>query len=316
MVKSKRFVRFIPLPKRAAHRGPRGGSGAPVQARLTGFARSRQALWFLAPSLIGLVFFYIYPFFTGLRYMFMSSGYNAQFLGFHNIISLFRSELFQTAMLNNAIFTLAVVPATLILSLFFAAFVWESMGVSRFFRTASVMPYVAPTVAVVLLWTLFFDINGAVNHILSWFGAQRIDWVGTSMLRWLVITMYLWKNTGFNIILILASMNVVSRDVLESATLEGANGFRRMVSIVIPQIIPTLFFVTILSMVNSFRIFKEAYLIGGMYPEEELYTVQHFMYNQFAALNYNYVVAASVIFTMFVILLVSGLFWVEARSRR
>jgi len=313
--KSARFIKIKQVPGRRPCRSPYGGSGAPMM-KLTQFAKSKPALLFLAPSLIGLLFFYIYPFITGLRYMFMSSGFHAEFLGLHNIMSLFRSELFQTAMFNNAIFTLAVVPATLILSLVFAAFVWESMGAGRFFRSASVMPYVAPTVAVVLLWTLFFDINGPVNQILSWFGAERMDWVGTSRLRWLVITMYLWKNTGFNIILILASMNVVEKEVLESATLEGANAFRRMVWVVIPQILPTIFFVTTLSMVNSFRIFKEAYLIGGMYPDESLYTVQHFMYNQFASLNYNYVVSASVIFTLFVILLVGGLYIVEARSRR
>lgn len=134
-------------------------------------------------------------------------------------------------------------------------------------------------------------------------------------MRWPVILMFLWKNIGFNMIIILASLNAAPKETLESAMLDGAGWLKRQIYIIVPQIVPAILFVVIISIINSLKIFKEAYILSGPFPDDSIYTLQHFMYNQFNMLNYNYVVASALLLLTIIIILVALLFRVEKKAR-
>jgi multiple sugar transport system permease protein len=162
---------------------------------------------------------------------------------------------------------------------------------------------------------MLFHRAGTINGVMELFGFSPVDWMEGGQMRWPVIMMFLWKNIGFNMIILLASLNAIPKEVLESSLLDGAGWLRRQVFIIIPHIIPALVFVIIISMINSLKIFKEAYVLAGPYPDDSLYTLQHFIYNQFNQLNYNYVVSAAFLFLVVIFILVGFLFLFEYKIK-
>jgi multiple sugar transport system permease protein len=151
---------------------------------------------------------------------------------------------------------------------------------------------------------MLFHRAGTINGVMELFGFSPVDWMEGGQMRWPVIMMFL-----------LASLNAIPKEVLESSLLDGAGWLRRQVFIIIPHIIPALVFVIIISMINSLKIFKEAYVLAGPYPDDSLYTLQHFIYNQFNQLNYNYVVSAAFLFLVVIFILVGFLFLFEYKIK-
>jgi multiple sugar transport system permease protein len=280
-----------------------------------GNMKFKQALVFLIPSLAGLCIFYMIPFVGSLYYAFVSADAQSTWVGLGNFYALFKSNMFLIAAGNTLMFMLIIVPVTIAISLTFSLLAWNSKGMGGIFRSVMLTTYVMPTVAVMLLWTMLFNRAGTINFILGILGLQPVAWMDGSNMRWPVIFMFLWKNMGFNMIIILASLNAMSKEVYESSLLDGAGWIKRQIYIVIPEIIPALIFVAIISMVNSLRIFKEAYILVGPYPTDSVYTLQHYMYNQFKVLNYNYVVASSLLFVLAITIIVGVLFIYEHRIK-
>ena len=277
--------------------------------------KSQQVLWFLGPSLIGLGIFYIIPFIGSLYYAFVSSSAQGGWAGLDNFYALFRSDLFMVALGNTLLFMFLIVPIIVALSFSFSMLVWSNKGIGGLFKSVMLTTYVMPTVAVLLLWSMLFHQAGTVNAVMGIFGIAPVDWMKGGYMRWPVILMFLWKNIGFNMIIILASLNAIPREVLESSLLDGAGWLKRQIFIVVPHIVPTLVFVVIISMINSLRIFKEAYILAGPYPDDSLYTLQHFMYNQFNMMNYNYVVSSALLFLLVIFALVGALFLFEYKMK-
>jgi len=126
-----------------------------------------------------------------------------------------------------------------------------------------------------------------------------------------IVVLFLWKNLGYNMILFMAALANIPKELLEVADVEGASAAHKFFHIKLRYLSPTVLFVTILSMINCFKIFREVYLLAGAYPYEGLYTLQHYMNNTFTSLNYQKLSAAAVILALVMIVLIALLFKVE-----
>ena len=162
-----------------------------------------------------------------------------------------------------------------------------------------------------LLMQVIFHARGTLNQFLELFGVQGADWLKSPYCQLVIVVLFLWKNLGYNMILFMAAIANIPKELLEVADVEGASAAHKFFHIKLRYLSPTVLFVTILSMINCFKIFREVYLLAGAYPYEGLYTLQHFMNNTFLSLSYQKLSAAAVILALVMILLIALLFKVE-----
>lgn len=168
-----------------------------------------------------------------------------------------------------------------------------------------------PVASVVLIWQVLFNFNGTINEFIMLFGADRIDWLQSDYCQIVVIILFLWKNLGYNMILFMAGLANIPKELLEVADVEGASETYKFFAIKLRYLSPTVLFVTILSLINSFKVFREVYLLTGDYPYEKLYMLQHFMNNTFRSLDYQKLSAAAVVMAIVMVVLIALLFIAE-----
>ena len=273
------------------------------------------ALW-LAPSFIGVAVFYVVPFFIIVYYSLIDSPLQGNFVFFDNFTRLFQNIAFRNAASNTLRFSVVSVPLAVVLSLAIALMLEVRIPLRSQFRTFFLSPLMVPVASVVLIWQVLFHPNGAINDFIMLFGAQGIDWMHSSLNQVVVIVLFLWKNLGFNMILFMASLSNIPKEVLETADVEGAGSIRKLFSIKMRYLSPTLLFVTIFSLINSFKVFREIYLLTGDYPYESLYMLQHFMNNIFRGLDYQRLASSAVVMTIAMVLIIATLFVAEDRFGR
>ncbi len=170
------------------------------------------------------------------------------------------------------------------------------------------MPYLVPSSALLIVWLILFDYGGVINRGIVALGGERVMWLDSGALRVPVVLLYIWKNIGFSVVIFSAALSSVPDALYEFAMLEGANAFQRETRITLPLILPTAFLVFVLAWVNAFKIFKEVYFIGGAYPNDAVYTLQHYMNNMFAKLDYQNVTTAAYSFAVIVLALFAMLY--------
>lgn len=263
---------------------------------------------FISPSILGILVFFVVPFFVVVYYAFVNNPVQHEFVGFDNFKNLFGNYSFQLAAKNTAIFSLISVPAAVVFSLILACMLNQKIPLRSHLRTFMLTPLMVPVASVVLIWQVIFSNNGALNEFLCLFGAEKIDWMKSEYNRYVVILLYLWKNLGYNMILFLAALVNVPVQLQEMAMLEGAGAFRIFFSIKLRYISPTIVFVTILSLINSMKIFREVYLLTGKYPYDGLYLLQHFMNNTFESLDYQKLSAAALVMALVMVVVIFFLF--------
>ena len=273
------------------------------------------AIW-LAPSFLGVAMFYIVPFFVILYYSFIDNPIRHNFVFFDNFVGLFRNLAFREAASNTLTFSIVAVPLAVVLSLLIALMLEAKIPYKSYFRTFFLSPLMVPVASVVLIWQVLFHPNGAVNEFIMLFGAQGIDWMQSEQSQFVVVILFLWKNLGFNMILFMAALSNIPRELLETAEVEGAGPIRQLFYIKLRYLSPTLLFVTILSLINSFKVFREVYLLTGDYPYGRLYMLQHFMNNIFRSLDYQRLAAAAIVMTIAMVIIIATLFIAENRYGR
>ena len=203
------------------------------------------------------------------------------------------------------------VPLSVIISLGLAMLLERNIPGKSIFRTFFLSPLMVPTASVVLVWQVLFHNHGTVNQVIEACGGHGIDWIKSPYGQVIIICMFLWKNLGYNMILFMSALCAIPRDIIEVADLEGASGFYKFVHIKLRYLSPTILFVLILSMINSFKIFREVYLLTGNYPQDKLYMLQHFMNNTFNSLDYQKLSAAAVLFALVMIVVMAILLIAE-----
>lgn len=272
---------------------------------------------FALPSLAGFALFFAIPFAISIYYCFTQGIGGVEFVGFQNFIDLFHSNSFLLASQNTIIFNAISVPAIIILSFLLSLLLNSRIKGLPVFRSFFILPLVIPVASVILVWNILFNEYGVINNILIKFGfAGNIDWIKSDQSMWVLVLLYLWKNCGYNVILFLAGLSNIPREYYESARMDGAGPLACIKNITIPFLIPTGFFVFMMSIVNSFKVFREAYLLAGSYPSLKIYMLQHFMNNNFMNLSYQRLTTAALIMAVVIALLVFILFRIEARFGR
>lgn len=272
---------------------------------------------FLLPGLCGVAVFYLIPFLDVIRRSFvqMASG---SFCGLQNYKMVVENDAFRLAAQNTLRFVLVCLPLLLILSLVLAFLVnelWtyltkrnrsglrlnqkqgeESVNaLIGAIKAAYLLPLAIPAASVVLLWKLMFDRSGFVNGMLHLCGLSAVDWMNTGASFVVLVFSYIWKNLGYTMILWLAGLASVPQSVYEAAEMDGAKKRVQFFKITLPLIRPMIFTIVVLSFLNSFKVFREAYLVAGNYPQEDIYLLQHLFNNWFLSLSVDKMAAASVL---------------------
>lgn len=265
----------------------------------------------LAPSLVGVLIFFIIPFLVIIFYSMVDNPISKDFVFFDNYINIMKNNAFKKAALNTFTFSIISVPLAVVLSMLLAMLLDSKIPFVSQFRTSFLCPMMVPVASVVLIWQVIFHYNGALNEFLSNFGVDKIDWLKSDMGQIVVVLLFLWKNLGYNMILFLSALNNIPKDVLEVATLEGAGSMYKFFKIKLRYLSPTILFVTVLSLINSFKVFREVYLLTGDYPYDSLYTLQHFMNNTFRNIDYQKLSSAAILMAIVMIIIIGALFIAE-----
>lgn len=270
-----------------------------------------KSMCFLSPSLLGVGVFFILPFGVVVYYSLIDGVGSKNFVFLENFIKLFDNSAFLLAAKNTLSFSAMAVPLAVILAMCLALMLECRIPLKSQFRTFFLSPMMVPVASVVLIWQVLFNYNGTISEFLQLFGADKIDWLQSQYSQIVVLILFLWKNLGYNMILFMAALSNIPKELLEVADVEGASEAYKFFAIKLRYLSPTVLFVTILSLINSFKVFREVYLLAGGYPYESLYTLQHFMNNTFASLDYQKLSAAAVLMAVVMVVIIALLFKAE-----
>ena len=272
-----------------------------------------MGLAFLWPSLAGVTLFFVIPFGVVCYYAVIDNPVQHNFVFINNFRTLLENSSFQLAAKNTATFSAVAVPLAVILALGLAILLECRIPFKSQFRTFFLSPMMVPVASIVLIWQVIFHYNGALNDFIAIFGIEKIDWLKSEYDQLVVIILFLWKNLGYNMILFMAALSNIPRELLEVADIEGASPLFKFLHVKLRFLSPTILFVTILSLINSFKVFREVYLLTGDYPYEGLYMLQHFMNNTFRSLDYQKLSAAAIIMAIAMVIIIGILFIIEGR---
>lgn len=260
--------------------------------------REARAAWlFLAPSLCGTLLFWLLPFCEAVRRSFCDAlGRHA--VGLANYKAVLGNDAFRLAAANTLHFIGVCLPLLLAVSLALAlalrARVFQKgLGprAAALYKTSFLLPMAIPVASIALLWRVLFAQNGLLN---AWLGLS-IDYMGTDAAFWVLIATYLWKNSGYDMILWLSGLDSIPAALYEAAAVDGASAAQQFFHITLPNLLPTLTLTAILSLLNVFKAFREVYLVAGNYPHQSIYQLQHLFNNWFLALDLPRLTAAAVL---------------------
>lgn len=274
----------------------------------------RRSKWtglsFLLPGFCGVAVFSFLPFMDVIRSSFVQVV-SGRFCGLENYRIVLHNRAFLLAEKNTLRFLLVCLPLLLGISLVLAFLLhaWQMAFHQklRLLKAAYLVPMAIPAASLVLLWKLMFDKHGFVNGILHLCGIHAVDWMNTGAAFFVLVFSYIWKNLGYTMVLWLAGLSSISPDLYEAAEMDGAGRMTQFFKITLPLIRPLIFTIVVLSFLNSFKVFREAYLVAGNYPQEDMYLLQHLFNNWFTDLSVDKMAAGSVllalVITVFVLLL-------------
>lgn len=268
----------------------------------------------MAPSILGVLTFFIVPFFAVIYYSVLDNPISKEFVWLDNFKSIVTNTAFLTAAKNTVVLALITVPPAVVLSMLLAMLMESKIPGKSALRSIFLSPVMVPAASVVLVWQVVFHYNGTFNSWLAqWFGAEPVDWLKSKYCLLIIALLFLWKNLGYNMILFMSALAGMPRDLLEVADLEGASALYKFFMIKLRYLSPTVIFVTILSLINSFKLFREVYLMTGDYPYDGLYLLQHYMNNTFRTLDYQKLSAAAIIMMLVMSIIIGMLIFFDGK---
>lgn len=275
----------------------------------------KQILWlFVIPGLLGMLVFYIIPYFASFYYALTDVG-TGKFIGLENYVSLFGNVSFQVAVRNTLLFTAICVPLNVVLP-FVLAYFYHTSGKRGIFVLALMLPLVMPSGATVYFWRILFGNYGLINKILVSLGMESIIFFQSDVALYVVILVFVIKNIGFNMVLFITGLSYIPSEYYELARIEGCSAWNQMRRITLVYIAPTAFMTFLMAIVNSFKIFREIYLLFGDYPHTSVYMVQHYINNLFSGAVLQRLSTASTIISLFVAVIVGGLYFGQRKLAR
>ena len=261
---------------------------------------------FIVPSLLGVSIFVLIPFIDVLRRS-VTNVAGTAFVFLKNYIAIFQNAAFIMAFTNTLKFMIVCIPILLVFSLLIATFLNAGIRGANYLKTAYLVPMAIPVASVVLIWRLLFHENGFFSGLIHTLGLQPQDWMNTGFAFWILVFSYVWKNLGYNIVLWMAGLTAIPDTLYEAARADGANNIQCFLYITMPNLMSTLYTITVLAFLNSFKVFREAYLVAGDYPHESMYLLQHLFNNWFRELSLDKMSAAAVVIALLILMLILGL---------
>ncbi|ODT95801.1 MAG: sugar ABC transporter permease [Rhodanobacter sp. SCN 67-45] len=275
-------------------------------------SRGRTAWLFLTPALLVLGVFFFVPVLGALGLSLtdydlyaLADIRNLRFVGLHNYGELLQRPLFWTALGNTFYFVVVGVPLSIGASLGTALLLNSPLArMKAFHRTVLFAPVVTTVVAVAVIWRYLFNTKyGLVNHALAMLGLNPVDWLGDP--HWAmptIIAFAVWKNFGYNMIILLAGLQAVPPELYEAARIDGASRWRQFRHITLPMLRPTMVLVMVLTVAGYFQLFAEPYVMTEGGPLQSTTSVLYLMYDD-GFKWWNFGVASAVAFALFGIIL-------------
>lgn len=254
---------------------------------------------FLLPSLAGVMLFVLLPFLDVMKRS-LQTAVTGEFMGVKNYDVIFHNQAFVLAVHNTIRFTLVCIPLLVLVGLM-VALPLSNLKEAGLIKSVYLFPLAMPTATIVLVWKMVFYRQGFLNLFLTklgevtgWWEAVRIDYLGTGASFWVLVASYLWKNTGYTVVLWLAGILAIPNELLEAARVDGAGRWKCIRYIILPNLKGSFYTIVILSFLSSFKIYREAYLVAGSYPQEDIYLLQHLFNNWFVNMEFDKMAAAAV----------------------
>ncbi|MDR0708662.1 MAG: sugar ABC transporter permease [Spirochaetaceae bacterium] len=267
---------------------------------------------FLLPGLAGFTVFFILPFCVSLGYAFFDKPSGGSFAGLGNFAGLFQNRAYILGLLNTLRFIALSVPLNMGLSLLLALMI-RGQRRREWFVLVFLIPLVIPSGSTAFFWKSLLAYEGALNGWLDRLGIQNINWLDSGLALPVMTGIFLWKNIGYNTVLFLAGLGNIPGEQYEAARMDGAARRHILWAIILPGLAPVSITAFMMSVINSFKIFREVYLISTGYPHESVYTLQHFMNNMFVSLNYPKLTTAAVMLVIFIALFTQVLLRLERK---
>jgi len=263
---------------------------------------------FLSPILIGMLVLSVGPILVSFIASFTQWDIVSppQWIGAGNYKEIVSSDLFWQVLRNTFYYVALAVPLTIVLSLFLAIAVNRKLKGIGLFRTVYFLPVVTSMVAVAIVWGWLYNPEyGLINYVLrSWFGVQGPAWLRDP--NWAMPAMIIvgvWKALGYNMMIFLAGLQSVPDEYYEAARLDGANTRQRFFSITLPMLTPTIFFVLVVTLIGSFQVFEQTYILTRGGPANATLTISYFIFqNAFQFFRMGY--ASALAYVLFAIVFV------------
>jgi multiple sugar transport system permease protein len=278
----------------------------------------KAATGFLAPSMLGLLAFTAFPIVASLIIGFYNwpviGGHT--FTGLKNYQTLLTSKEFHTSILNTFVFVLLYLPVNIVISLGLAVWISSKIKLRGLYRTVFFIPAVTPVVANAAIFSLILSPNGLIDSLMqTWFGVQAPNFLGSK--TWAmsaVVLLSIWQGFGYNMLVFSASLDAVPASLTEAAAIDGAGTVARFFRIILPLMTPSIFFAVVLTLISSFQVFTQAYVLTGGGPGNATTTMVVYLYEQ-GFQFYKLGLASAVAWVLFVIILVITIFQFIGQKR-
>ncbi len=266
-------------------------------------------LIFILPSLLGFLVFFLFPVLVSLVLSLckwnLSSGFgNIKFFGIENFKAIMTDPWFTDSMKNSLIFTAVTVIVGICLSLVLAVLLTKMAYFRNTLKVMFFLPYISSAVAVAIVWMVILQPTyGPLNQILRSIGIQQTpNWLAD--MHWALpalIAMYIWQNLGYNMVVYMAGLASIPTELYEAASIDGASGLKKFFSITVPMVSPTTFFIAIMGIINSFKVFDQVQVLTQGGPGTSTTMLALYIYRE-AFQFYNMGYASAAAWVMFVII--------------
>ena len=256
---------------------------------------------FILPNFLGFAVLTLIPVLTLFYIAF--TNWNAfgvaDWVGTANFVRLFNDNSFRIALTNTVLYSLMYIPLTLVVSLGLAMLLNTKLRGVAFFRTAAFFPYITSIVAIAMVWNILFSPEyGPINQILRFVGiAEPPGWLTSQ--AWAlpaVALISMWRDAGYYMILFLAGLQTIPRELYEAARVDGANGWQRFWNVTLPGLRPTTFFVTVMMVIGSFKILDLILVLTRGGPGQATLVISQFIYREgFERNSFGYASAAAIV---------------------
>lgn len=274
------------------------------------------ALVMLAPSLLFLGAFTYWPILRSAVYGFFDVQLGSTeifYVGLENYQRLWHDALFWQSLRNTVVYMVITVPCSIALALLLAVALDRGLRGTALYRSTFFYPVMIPSVAAGMVWVFLYAPGyGPINGLMAWLGLPKLEWLYDP--RWAlpaIIFMSIWKYAGYFMLILLAALQLVPRDLYEAARLDGVSGFRQLVHITVPLISPTLYFVVVIGVLHSYQIFDYVFVMTHGGPADATNVLTFYIYQN--AFQFQDIGSASAIANI-LLLVVGGLIAIVAAT--